>query len=239
VQTACTAAKSDVHFGMGEGKAGYVPARISVLSCRAWPDESRFEHLTLSNTDKSATAAVCADFDKFVLDGFRDQPYMKGFTPAAVTKLLAASPGGAGLLEQFDTNWHHLSSDCYQCKNFPSFYHHSIQPRDDWRKLLNTFSQLTRNSDAVLIPYVLYTQQSKINDRGMHQSAISAGVGLLLLDTNNGAVLWSGERHSEFAASNLESSGAANFPEFPKWSSLTSRLLVERLWNDFPGRLIL
>jgi hypothetical protein len=238
-QIACTAKKSQLQFGMGDGKSGYVPARIAVLSCRPWPEEARFDGLTLSNTDKQATAAVCADLDKFVLEGFRDQPYMKGFTPAAVAKLLATAPNGATTMEQFDVNWHHLSSDCHQCENFPSFYHHSIEPRNDWRKWLNSLSQLARNSDAVLIPFVLYTQQAKINDRGMLRSSISSGVGLMLLDTNNGAVLWSNERQSEYAASILESSSSGNFPEFPKWTSLTERLLVESLWKDFPGRLIL
>ena len=214
--SACATIPPQIPVGMAASKAGYVPARIAVLPCKLWPAEARFETLAIPNTAKEIPADLCTNFDKVVLDGFRDQPYMKGFTPTAVAKLIAASPKGAGVLEQLDGLWHHLSSDCHQCSNFPSFYHQSIEPRENWRKWLNTFSSLTRNSDAILIPFVLYTQQARVNDRGMLRSEISAGVGLLLLDTNNGSIIWSNERQSNYATSILES-----------------------LWKDFPGRLLL
>lgn len=236
---ACTARRPEVEFGLAADKVGYVPARIAVMSCRVWPVAARYKKLAPAPTDQGAAAAICGEFDKFILASFRDQPYMKGFTPSAVGKLLASSADNAQMIDQFDSLWHYQSGDCHDCDRSSSFYYHSIRPRSEWVTWLNQFSRATRNSDAILLPFILYADQTKANDRGMLKSVVSAAVGMLLVDTNNGAIIWSNERQSEFAASALTDRSGTNYPAFPQWSDLTQRLLSESLWQEFPGRLIL
>jgi len=233
----CTTTNPTIEYGMTKGHIGYVPARIAVLPCSDWPSTAQFMSLPLSNSKKDVKDELCKEFDRFVLNGFRNQPYMKGYTPKAISKLLRKAKT-EGLMSQMPRTWKHLSTDCKDCRNASSFYHYSITQRKDWQSWLSQFSQSTRNSDAILAPYILFTKQETVNDRGLLKAKISAGITMLLIDTNNGDLLWSGARILEETNQVIENRAEGQFPAYPQWEVIRQRLLNSNLWREFPGRLI-
>ena len=40
---------------------------------------------------------------------------------------------------------------------------------EDWRMWLEDFSEATRNTDAILFPFVMYVSEHHINDRGLEK----------------------------------------------------------------------
>ena len=74
----CVSVATKTPYGVQEGHLSYVPARIATLNCQIWPAGSRFQSLPLSNVDEQQQAALCTQFDAYVLKSFSDQPYMKG-----------------------------------------------------------------------------------------------------------------------------------------------------------------
>jgi hypothetical protein len=241
----CTSTKTkEVNYGISPDKIGYVPARISVLSCRDWPITSHLsnqKHDSQKNElkddqQKKIIADLCQKTDHFVLSGFKDQPYMKGFSPRGTKKLLKKSQQ-LSLLNQFSKVWEQRASDCQDCKNEASFYQATIAKRADWLKWLNQLSLATKSSDAVLIPFVVFVNKVKKNNRGLLSTNISAAVALLLIDTDSGELIWSNQRTA--TASHKKLTGQSKEPlTFPSWKKIYDSTLTNGLWKDFPGRLI-
>ena len=83
-----------------------------------------------------------------------------------------------------------------------------------------------------------YAQEKKFNDRGLLVSRRSMRVVMILIDTNSGALLWSGYRYSAQSASKLISSTTLeNFLDYPAWDLLFEEIFREDLWKEFPGRI--
>jgi hypothetical protein len=66
----------------------------------------------------------------------------------------------------------------------------------------------------------------------------AAGVALLLIDTNSGALLWAGGREAVLPEKRLGGGNVAGTLALPPWSGVEARLLTEELWRDFPGRQV-
>lgn len=233
----CTHTPKLVPYGTPEQHSGYVPARIAVLPCRTWPNSASFVTRPLTNVTSEDLDTLCKDFSQFVIEGFKDQPYMRGFSPKSTLSLLDAADQG-NLLNEFDSHWQHTDKDCQKCTNTSSFYVHSIQNRETWRLWLSSLSKAVRNADAILVPFVYYMYEKNYIDRGLLISKRAAGVSLFLIDTNNGYLLWSGGREA-FAnnqllvGSNVEQKGS-----WPDWKQVEERLFIEEVWRDFPGRQV-
>ena len=269
-----------VGYGLSHDSQSYIPARIAVLGCRPWPNGARVKKQPITNTEEGDLKVLCEAYDKYVLQGFAGQPYMRGISPAVVDKLVdrltgrSPKPGKEApespekpatdsedptkksglvtdsaklpdekppaprLTEAIEELWAHVPEDCSECSLAPSFYVTSIMNRPEWHQWLSTFSKATQNSDAVLVPFVTYVTATRLNDRGVLLARKQAGVALFLIDTNNGALLWSGGREVEAINRSMEQAGVTQERPFPKIDELTQRLFVEDLWQDFPGRQV-
>lgn len=233
----CVNSSLNQPFGLIENHAGYVPARIAVLPCQPWPSGSRFAALPLSNTSQILESDSCQKFDGFVIDGFKDQPYMRGFSPQWVKKLLDAS-ATPDLLSNFSKSWSHEDNSCLKCTTTPAFYMQTIALRSSWIKWLSDFSSAVRNADAVLLPFVVNSYEKSFIDRGLKVKQRGASVVLLLVDTNNGNLLWSGGRDAFANSQYLQADTVEKELTFPSWDLIYERLLTEDIWRDFPGRQV-
>jgi hypothetical protein len=230
----CVTVPKSVELGVQPGHKGFVPARIAVLTCRVWPQSAAYETMTLTQTKDMTESGVCEKFDKFILEGFADQPYMNGFAPRAVAQLLENSGKAKMFMDPLET-WTHSDTDCLQCPDGPTFYRETLANRPAWRTWLQSFSAEVRHVDAILLPLVEYAYNQQTDDRGLRSWKSVVALSIYLIDTNNGELIWVRTRTG--SAVNLEDKAK---PEVtltqPKWDDVLARTLVEELWKDFPGR---
>jgi hypothetical protein len=231
----CVSPSSLQDFGIQSDYQSYIPSRIAVMPCEPWPSRLRFEGLPLTNASDKDTDELCDEFDKKILEGFKNQPYMKGYSTKAVSQLLNKA-GQSKLLQERNPLWTYQSDDCHKCKNLASFYSASIASRLGWRQWLNSFSQSTRNSDGILLPFVTFMAEKTFNDRGIIVASRKVGIAMLLIDSNNGLLIWAGQQAGELRNQKLEGQIPNQSLEYPPWSDINRRLFTEGLWVDFPGR---
>ena len=233
----CVSVATKTPYGVQEGHLSYVPARIATLNCQIWPAGSRFQSLPLSNVDEQQQAALCTQFDAYVLKSFSDQPYMKGYSPKFVLQQLkeASVPK---LPDELATIWAHRRGDCDSCQTVPAFYNASIASRLEWLTWLNKLSKNVRHADAVLLPFVTYSYERRYDDRGLAVAERGAGVTLLLVDTNNGDLLWAGGREASVPHKALAGDPRTQELPLPSWDDISARLYTEPLWSAFPGRQV-
>ncbi len=232
--TGCVHSEKNLPTGVQSSHVAFVPARIAVFPCGAWPTELTFDNLPRANVDQEQIQEICARYDKFVLQGFDEQPYMRGLTPDAV-KALLRKQGQENLLTEWPALWNRKPSDCVTCQNVGSYYQDSIASRPEWQNWLAQISRSVRNADALLIPQILYVREEKNNQRGALVSTRRAKLALLLIDTNNGGLIWFSERDAQ-ASDHLLADAGNSAPPPPAWSVLYGRLFTNDLWRDFPGR---
>ena len=229
--------ETSAQYGVQPEHAGYVPARIAILPCQAWPDGARFKALPLTNVKPPVVQELCEQLDAYVVAGFNGQPYMKGFSPKAVQKALDEN-GQSQLLGELPALWIHTSGDCVDCATAPAFYKATIARRPAWLTWLNTLSKAARNADSALVPFVTYAEERTYDDRGLAVAERGAGVALLLVDTNTGELLWAGGREAAVQSKRLEGGNVAGALAMPEWSAVGERLFTEELWREFPGRQV-
>jgi hypothetical protein len=233
----CATPDATDRYGVQTNFASLIPARISVLPCRSWPSTSRFVGQPLSNTSNEEFSKICTGFDEFVIDGFKNQPFMRGFSPKAVGKLLDTAKQTA-LLKEIDMLWRPANIDCSKCRSPMKFYTTAIADQQLWRMWLNQLSKATRNADAILLPFVSYHFTNREDDRGLDVAKRSIGIALLLIDTGTGKLIWSGGRESYAANIDVPKTGAEQVQP-PAIEAVLARIFVEDVWKEFPGRLFL
>lgn len=234
ILSGCSHSRS-AKVGIQEENLAFIPARIAVLPCQEWPYVARYKNQAVSNFTPEERKEVCDAFDKFVISGFKGQPYMRGLSPKLVAKLLKKS-GQETMLSQINKLWHQTAQDCTDCTGPISYYKDSIANRDSWQQWLNKLSLNAYNSDAILLPLVRYTQKGRLDDRGLAIAYKRVGLSLLLIDTNNGRLIWAGGRDAQANNRKLDSEAFLSSLELPKWDQISSRLLVQDIWAEFPGR---
>ncbi len=186
-------------------------------------------------TNEAELTSLCSSFDAYVLQGFEGQPYMRGLSPAVVKKLLARSPKEAQL-EQLEDLWFRPSQVCEACRNPTSYYKEVVALRSDWRKWLSDISRETTNSDAVLIPFISEADGEVINDRGLYYASRHAELVLLLIDTNNGELIWANGKRADLRLPLEKKPDDPKAVTLPSWEDLWKRVLVPEIWAEFPGR---
>jgi hypothetical protein len=219
-------------YGIQDQAVAFIPARIAVLPCKIWPRGLNYRGLPLSNTGDEKMQELCTKTDAFIIDGFAGQPYMRGISPNVVAQLLAKNEKS----DLLDTMSQTLLSDdgCSDCNSPITYYKKAITDQNDWRIWLNSFSRAVANSDAVLLPFVIFSYEGRINDRGIETSYRQAGLLVFLIDTNSGKLVWAGGRQAE-----IKHQGEpydSKKPDIPSWQALEQRLFVSDIWQDFPGR---
>ncbi len=233
----CTTTKEDGGLGVQEAHVGFVPARISILPCTTWPEGSRFKTKPLSNAKADTFSLLCTSFDKFVLEGFGGQPFMKGFSPNFVQRSLATA-GKPDHLSALAPLLGRAASDCMECDNIASFYRRSLASRTQLQVWLSETSRMIKNSDAMLLPTILYAWERRYNDRGVLVLERSASAALLLISTANGDLIWAQSRAAVVPVRVLESSLNNQTPTPPEWSTVSGQIFTEHIWADFPGRQV-
>ena len=234
MMTACTTPVS-APYGLQKDYLAHIPARIAILPCRLWPQGALFPTQLKTEVPAEQIEKTCAQFDQFILLGFEGQPFMRGISPRVVKALIEKSPK-PDLLRELDQLWFRPSQVCEACQHPGSYYNQVIAPRSDWRTWLSTLSRTVSTSDAVLVPMVLSVTADKIDDRGLFYARRAAQVALLLLDSNNGQLIWIGGRQAEVRQP-LKDNKAAPLPEqYPPWEELWKRVFVDDIWLQFPGR---
>jgi hypothetical protein len=237
IPLACFSKTSPPTFGIQEGQRGHVPARMAVLPCRPWPKGAKYQNLPLSNMEKADQESLCQAFDQEILRGFTNQPFMKGYSPKFILKLLEASEKTT-LLRNLENHWQHQLSQCDDCTSEPEFYSAAMTNRKGWLLWLAELSTATKNTDAVLIPFLTYGLNRFYRDRGLDTAERTVGICILLIDTNNGNLIWAGGRASAISNKKLWTHGAKADLPLPAFKNLLPRLFIEDLWREFPGRQI-
>lgn len=235
---ACTSTAPKIDYGLQPDHASYVPARIAVAPCQLWPKDAKFEDLPSSNANDADNKQLCEQFDKYVIQGFENQPFMRGYSPKNLMALLQKA-NQANALAEIPKLWASTGKEkCEDCENAAAFYRQVIEPRPEWRTWLNNLSKSARNADAILLPFVLYHYTDQRNDRGLFLARRAAGATILLIDTNYGYLLWAGGRRAEVVQQRLINNKNDRDIEAPGLDKLLERLLVEDLMKDFPGRQV-
>lgn len=234
-----TTTNYDEKYGIDPKRVGYVPARIALLPCSFWPNSaSKINNLPTNNRPSEENVTLCEEFDKYVADGFDNQPFMKGLSPKLVEKLYTSAGLTPQLLTALSTEWAAHRNDCQNCQTLPALYRSSIGSRQSWQIWLSKLSSATKGADAVMIPLVLSSNTRTENDRGILLSIRSGAIGILLIDTNDGSLIWSGGRQAEVIYKAFANSVSARAMKEPPIDDLKRRLLTDAIWIDFPGRQI-
>ena len=231
--SSCVSPSLDVPYGLQKGHLSLIPARTAVIGCQSWPQEARYQKLPLSNTTSEEISQLCTSYDKYIIQGFTGQPFMRGLSPQAVKKTISRSQH-LDLLNQLQTLWQHQKEDCNQCPSAPSFYVNTISKRPKWQEWLHLFSKTVHYADAILLPFITFVSKNKIDDGGILSATIQAEIVLLLIDTNSSELLWAGGRQAT-ASSKKSTSVTMDFPDFPSWQTLENRLFHQDLWKSYPG----
>jgi hypothetical protein len=232
----CVTKPKPISFGVSERFASFIPARIAVLPCQRWPELIRYRGLPQSNFDPAKMDEICQATDNFIREGFRNQPFMRGYSTIAVKKLLARAKKPQ-LIAQLQENWK-PTIDCAHCTNVPTYYQTMMANDQQWRLLLQDFRASTRNADAVLVPFVLYGVEQITKDRGLWAAQRVSAVVFLLIGTDSGQLIWSGGREAQLTKQERPEVSFENI-DYPELDLILDRLLVEDIWRQFPGRLFL
>jgi hypothetical protein len=222
-------------YGVQADQLAHIPARIAVTSCRVWPQGALYPSQKALQLAAEDLSRLCQRYDRAVLDGFEGQPYMRGLSPRVVQALLEKNQQGS-LLAQLEQLWFRPGQVCAACQHPSSYYREVIAPRNDWRQWLSQLSRSASNSDALLLPLVLEGESRVIDDRGLFYASRSASLALLLIDTNNGQLIWIGGRTAQVRRALPGSQKEATPEQFPTWDELWTRLFTSDLWQEFPGR---
>ncbi|RYZ56698.1 MAG: hypothetical protein EOP07_11875 [Proteobacteria bacterium] len=222
-------------FGVQANHLAHIPARIAVLPCRDWPQGALYVGQEKITAPEAEMNELCANFDKYVLAGFEGQPYMRGIAPAVVKRLLERNPKQAQL-DQLEQLWFRPSQVCEACRNSTSYYKDVVASREDWRLWLSGVSRETSSADALLIPFIAQSKGEVINDRGIYYASRKAEIVLLLVDTNNGELIWAGGKHGEIRLPIEKKPADEKAVALPTWEELNKRIFVPELWAEFPGR---
>ena len=241
---ACQSSPKSMETGLQGEIANTLPARMVVLPCSLWPANLSAQPSTSSSegTIKSESELLCQAFDQFVLRGFENQPFMRGYSPKTTSKLLQQEQK-PNLLTSWKTILENTSpSLCPHCKNIADRYKNDVSTNTEWLLWLSELSQATRHSDAVLFPFIEYLYEEKNSDRGLHIALKKAALHLILIDNNSGQVIWRGFRNSLVLNRRLDnkewmiSSKETSQLKVPSLDTLRDRILTDDIWKDFPGR---
>ena len=227
----CTSWHSGPKPGIEPDYRAFVPGQVAILNCSLWPVHS--DRVEKSVDLQDGVKVLCAAMNKFVVEGFTGQPYMMGFTPAAVKKLLQRHD--SQFMDKWPQIWQRGIHPSHLDENPLNLYQQYIGSYVKWRIWLNQLSAWTRYSDAVLIPLIADIQQFMGNDRGQKIAVRSASVLWLMVDSNSGDLIWSGSHAAKMVTRQMFEDEQ---PGFPDWQKLSFRLLSSSIWAEYPGRVL-
>ncbi len=220
--------------GLQQEFTSHIPARTAVLPCQTW------RYVELTPTDRKI---LCDRMDESVMDGFRAQPYMRGFSPKVVDKLLdqakwpTAVSEGFGIILEATSKPRCITRDKPMCAGPAALYAESLGANAAWQMWLARFSDVQKHADAVLIPILVSATDDRGNDRGLIALSRSVHFSMWLVDTTTGKLIWTRSKSGIETARALPER-SANL-KAPEWSEPLKRALTQDFWRDYPGRLVL
>lgn len=182
---------------------------------------------------------IIPQIEKKVISSFEGQPHINGY-PFSVVKN-AIETEKPSILDGLNKTMHSvanrfssrdikerllITSQCSRRSNFIEFYSYCLANDSNWIDSLNALSARVLNSDSALFIVIdnLNTQIHK------DQYEITASVAVLLIDTNNGKLIWANEK-------TVTKSSLQNQKTLPSWSALIDEIFTQDFWNEFPGRI--
>lgn len=119
-----------------------------------------------------------------------------------------------------------ITKTCLNRKNFLEFYSYCLAQNPDWISSLNSLSARVLNADSALI--VVMDHLSENTESIQHEIQLSVAV--LLVDTNNGKLIWGNEKK-------LKKKNLKDNEKIPNWHELIHDMFTQDFWNEFPGRI--
>jgi hypothetical protein len=228
--SACTtlvSPQSGKSTGITEEYRAFVPAKVLVFPCQPW------EGAGLPPADRPALAkTICEQADTYILGSFRNQPYMSGFSPAALRQL-AEQQQDPELLQWAEKLRALVPAPGESApESALHLYRDSLAIQPTWLAWLSQMSRNMKYADAALFPLLYEVSEEQIQSRGLQASRRGINLVLFLVDTSNGKIIWSGE-----SAISAENKDLQAMPTFPDWEPLIAGLWSERLWIEYPGRI--
>ena len=233
-QLGCVPLYQKASEGLQEEFASHIPARTAVLPCQTW------RYVELTPADRKI---LCDRMDESVMDGFRTQPYMRGFSPKVVDKLLdqakwpTAVSEGFGIVLDATSKPRCITRDKPMCAGVTGLYADALQGNAAWQMWLARFSDVQKHADAVLIPILVAAADDRGNDRGLIALSRSVHFSMWLVDTSTGKLIWARSKSGIETARALPEK-SANL-KAPDWNEPIKRALTQDFWRDYPGRLVL
>ena len=240
VLVGCQSQPSGSSFGELNTKyLGYIPVRTSVLSCLDLTD------VGASQASEQLVAAlrqeVCRLYDQFVLDGFKNQKFMRGYTPNAVEKFYKRTarlnPASRDHQKNFMT---FLSSQLRTLRGLDSHQGSSsdLKLGEQWQEPLLEFSLDVGNSDALFLPVLTEIGTKKTSVQGEEVLRVQVHLHSILIDTTRNAVVWHSKIERFFYSKNLSSLENTNKQLDPSTlSKVFADLFLDHHWMSYPGRI--
>lgn len=231
----CQSAKT-LPSGIQEDYKAVNPASIIAVPAFILPDPS-----TLSSIDPALLNAqlIVQKIQDKIIQSFNGQPYINGHSfnavssaignnkPTVWNKLDETLRNVANRFNSSETSIRTLiTSSCLSRKNFVEFYTYCLAPDSNWINNLNLLSARVLNADTALIVVITNLESRVVNDI----YSISGGFSVLLIDTNNGKLIWGKD-----AASSLVNTKEKKY--YPNWDELINKIFTEDFWDQFPGRI--
>ena len=226
---------TNVKSGLSPEYEGYISTRIATFPCQIWPKHLNFEGSGELNVGEDIQKQACQYFDDFIVEIFKNQPFVKGLSSNMTYKILEQNRQESKL--DLSTVWKRFDG-CFSCSNPQTLYARRIMKDPEWAVWLSNTSLSIKNADTILLPFITGIEELSYKEQGILIKRRALTVALLLIDTDNSKIIWSNFKKTDAAKKTFDSN--KNDPEFKytDWKMLYERVFTSQLFIDFPGRQI-
>lgn len=174
-----------------------------------------------------------------IIASFDHQPNINGYPFSVVRKTISTQ--NENILTRLDQSIHEtaqrfssrdiktrllITKACLNRKNFLEFYSYCLAQNPEWISSLNSLSAHVLNADSALVVVIDHLSE----DTTHKQHEIQASVAVLLVDTNNGKLIWGNEK-------TVKKESSTQNEKLPSWAELINDIFTQDFWNEFPGRI--
>ena len=223
--------------GIQDGYEAVNPASIIAIPVFMIPDPSKS-----SSIDPAIVNAqqIIPKIQNKVIQSFNGQPNINGHSFSAVSiaignvkptvwdKLNDSMKLIANRFNSNETSVRTLiTSSCLARRNFMEFYSYCLAPDPIWIDNLNSLAARVLNADTALLVVITDIESAVIDD----VYGISGSFSILLVDTNNGKLIWGKDGSSSLL-------NPKDKKYYPSWDELTNKIFNDDFWDKFPGRIL-
>ena len=226
---------TNLRSGLNPEYEGFISSRIATFPCQVWPDNLKFAGKEELGVDLQTQKQACEYFDDFIVEVFKNQPFIKGLSANMTYKVLQQKSKESKL--NLSKIWKNFEG-CSTCANPQTVYVKKIMPDPSWSVWLADLSINIRNADTLLLPFITGIEERSYEEQGILIKRRVLTVALMLIDTDNSKVIWSNFKKTDVAKKTFDTN--KNDPEFKytDWKILYERVFTPQLFIDFPGRQI-